>query len=322
MSAFHSFSWNSTITAETGVTTIFDFAVADSSTRPTPPVAFVEKLFLRHPSKFRACLQISELANFTFIPCLADGDLNGTISHDCGPGSLLIDYAMRYCTSNNYREDDNGTFATPGVVNQDIVKRFLSSHDYLWNPPPLSIAREMFGDHDGQRLIDECLFTNLPEAGTLATITRITAQNIVNQYRRLLSHYFPPNQKVDELFICGTSAQNLNIIDFIEAELPETVVTKPLDDIGIPGETSEAVCYAHLALETALSQATRDTASTSPLPIDANNARIRGTILRGQSWNDLSARILDFSEGKQLHVTNNIQFAGNLETAIDGLGLL
>jgi len=143
MSAFHSFSWNSTITAETGVTTIFDFAVADSSTRPTPPVAFVEKLFLRHPSKFRACLQISELANFTFIPCLADGDLNGTISHDCGPGSLLIDYAMRYCTSNNYREDDNGTFATPGVVNQDIVKRFLSSHDYLWNPPPLSIAREI-----------------------------------------------------------------------------------------------------------------------------------------------------------------------------------
>lgn len=321
-SAFHPFGWNATITAETGVTAIFDFAVIENfaSKLLTSPIAFIEKLFLRHPSKFRACLNIGELANFTFIPSLVDNNSHGTISQGCGPGSLLIDYAMRYCTSNNSREDDNGTYATPGVVDQDIVKRFLCSHDYLRTPPPLSIAREMFGDHDAQRLIDECLFSNLREADTIATITRITAQNMVIQYRRLLAHYFPSNQQVDELFICGASAQNSNIIDFLEAELPDTVITKPLDDIGIPGETHEAVCYAHLALESALAQATRPLTSTSPPSADTSRARLRGTILRGKTWTDLSGRILRFSEGKQLHVTNDVRCVGNLESAIDRLG--
>ncbi|KAF2851094.1 hypothetical protein T440DRAFT_68111 [Plenodomus tracheiphilus IPT5] len=322
----HPFGWNATITAETGVTTIFDLAVLEHSASRllASPSAFVDRLFLRHPSKFRACLNIGEIANLSFIPPLIENNSHSTITRDCGPGSLLIDYAMSYCTSNDHCEDNNGTYAARGTVNQDIVNRFLRSHDYLRALPPLSIAREMFGDHDGQRLLDECIYASMKEVDIIATVTRITAQNIVTQYRRLLAHYFPSGQQVDELFICGASAQNSNIIDYLEAELPESIITKPLDDIGIPGEANEAVCYAHLALETALAQATRPDASSSSsssAPTGTSDARIRGTILRGEKWEDLSARVLRFSEGKQLHLTQDVRCAGNLETSIKGLGL-
>ncbi|KAI8939426.1 hypothetical protein NX059_003206 [Plenodomus lindquistii] len=324
-SAMHPFGWNAIIKAETGISAVFEFGVMESpeSSLLASPVAFVDRLLLRHPSKFRACLNIDELASFNFIPPLTDSDSNGIISRYCGPGSLLIDYAMAYCTSNEQSEDNNGSYATQGAVNQEIVNRFLGSRDYMRALPPLSIAREMFGDHDGQRLLDECVFMNMSEVDTIATITRITAQNIFAQYRRLLGHYFPSGRQVDELFISGAGAQNLSIIEFLENMLPETVITKPLDDIGVPGEANAPVCYAHLALEVTLAQATRSVGlSSSPsASAMADDACIRGTILRGDNWEDLSARILRFSAGQQLHLTKDVRCTGNLESAIQGLGL-
>lgn len=179
----------------------------------------------------------------------------------------------------------------------------------------------MFGDHDAQRLIDECLFQDLSEADTIATITRITAANILQSYQRLLAHYFPSGQNVDEIFVCGPSARNLNIIDYLESKLPESVITKPLDDIGLPGDTNQAVCYAHLALEAALGQATLPTPPATAPSKQADDAFVRGKILRGTRWDDVAARILHFSGGKQLSVTKDVRWAGNLETAIKGLGL-
>ncbi|KAI4943669.1 hypothetical protein J4E86_009632 [Alternaria arbusti] len=89
----------------------------------------------------------------------------------------------------------------------------------------------------------------LSEADTIATVTRITAENILKQYRRLLALRFPAGQDVDELFISGPSARNANIIDYLEAELPERVITKPFDDIGIPGDANEAFYGIIAALE-------------------------------------------------------------------------
>lgn len=319
----HPLGWNAVIAAETGLTVVFDFVVVESGVRRPhiSSVAFVNRLFLRHPSKFRVCLNIEEVTNLSFIPNSSHGDAPTTISRDCGPGSLLIDYAMRYCTSNDHSEDHDGKFAMQGKVNQSVVDRFLGAHDYLRAAPPLNIAREMFGDHEAQRLIDECIFLNMSDVDTVATITRITAQNILKQYHRLLQLYFPPGQKVDELFICGPSARNSNIIDYLEAELPESVITKPLDDIGVQGDANEAVCYAHLALEAVLGQATRTSAPSTPTSTRADENSVRGRIVRGINWDETLFRVLQFSQGEQIHVTEDIRVAGSLESAIEGLDL-
>jgi 1,6-anhydro-N-acetylmuramate kinase len=114
----------------------------------------------------------------------------------------------------------------------------------------------MFGDHEAQQLIDECLCSNMSEIDTLATVIRITAQNILKQYRRLLQLFPSLTSKSTSSFIGGRSARNSNIIDYLESELPESVITKPLSDIGIPGDAHETVCYAHLGLEAVLNQVT------------------------------------------------------------------
>jgi 1,6-anhydro-N-acetylmuramate kinase len=316
--SFHPLGWNARIAVETGISTVFDFIVMEGGLAKlqTSPVAFVDRLLLSHASKFRACLNIGELTSLSFVLPLTDEDgPKTTMSYDCGPGSLLIDYAMRYCSANIRGQDNNGKFAASGEVNQAIVTRFLLGNNYSRTSPSLRIAREMFGNHEGQRLIDECIYTNLSEPDIAATVTRITAENILTQYQRILNFAFPSGQKIDELFISGPCARNENLIDYLEAELPESVVTKPMDDIGIPGDANEAVCYAHLALETVLERTTRSSSSPGALESDG----VRGSIVWGKNWSHVSDRIHRFSNGKSLHLTKNVRVAGSLEPEFRGL---
>lgn len=320
----HPLHWNSSVAAETGISTVFDYTIIErAAIRPhIHPTTYVDRVFLRHPTKFRVCLSIDEIANLSFIPPHADDGARATISRDCGPGSLFIDYAMRYCTSNHQSEDNDGNAGAMGKINQSIIDQFLDSRDYLRQMPSMSIANEMFGDHEAQQLIDECLHNNMSEADTIATITRATAQNILNQYNRLLALFFPPGQQVDEIFICGPSARNTNIIDYLESELPESVITKPLHDIGIPGDAHEAVCYAHLALEAVLSQATQ--AAESPLaPSSAypNADAVRARVAPGRRWSELLSQVLDFSGGRQIHVATDVRIVGSLEAAVQGMDI-
>ena len=320
----HPLHWNSMVAAETGISTVFDFTIIERAVvRPhIHPTSYVDRIFLRHPTKFRVCLNIDELANLSFIPAYSDDGARATISRDCGPGSLLIDYAMRYCTSNDQSEDHDGKLGSFGKVNQGIVDRFLDARDYLRQLPPMSIATEMFGDHEAQQLIDECLYSSMSVADTIATVTRVTAQNILRQYQRLLQLFFPPGQKVDELFICGPSTRNSNIIDYLEAELPESVITRPLHDIGIPGDAHEAVCYAHLALEAVLSQATQ--AADTPLaPSSAypNADAVKARVVSGRRWNELLSNVLEFSGGQRIHVATDVRITGSLEAAVQGMDI-
>ena len=320
----HPLHWNSVVAAETRISTIFDFTIIERAVvRPRAhPTTYIDRVFLRHPSKFRVSLNIDEIANLSFIPAYGDYDARVTISRNVGPGSLLIDYAMRYCTSNNQSEDHDGKVGSRGIVNQDIVDRFLDAHDYLRFPPSQHIATEMFGDHEAQQLIDECLYSNMSEIDTLATVTRITAQNILKQYRRLLQLFFQPDQQVDELFIGGHSARNSNIIDYLESELPESVITKTLSDIGILGDAHEAVCYTHLGLEAVLNQVTQAAdASLAPTSAYPNANAVRAKVVPGRRWDDLISNVLEFEGGQQVHVATDVRNEGSLEGAVQGMGV-
>lgn len=313
--------FNAIIQSRTGITTIFGFALLERGVvQPQiSPVAYIDSFFVRHDSKLRVCLNIDELANINFVSA-DQSKLNSstsTMSRSCGPGTLFIDYAMRYCTSNDTTSDSEGRYAAHGKINHSIVDRFLASYDYLRSSPTLNIAREMFGDHEAQRLIDECLYANMCEADTVATITRVTAQNILVQYRRLLEMFFPGGAQVDELIICGPGAKNANIVDYLEAELPESVITRPLEDVGIPGDANEAVCYAHLALEAVLGQATQSLGEGRQVPDEA----IRARIMCGERWDDLLRRVRTFSGDKPLRITKSVKVAGSITSAVRRLDL-
>jgi 1,6-anhydro-N-acetylmuramate kinase len=320
----HTPSWNTIVAAETGISTVYDFTIIERGVaRPhVHPVTYVDRIFLRHPSKFRVCLNIDEIASLSFIPMHGDDSAHASMSRNVGPGSLLINYAMRYCTSNDQYEDYDGKVGSLGTVDQDIVDRFLASHDYLLSPPSRSIATDMFGDHEAQQLIDDCLYHNLSDVDALATVTRITAQNILNQYRRLLQMFFPPDQKVDELFICGLSARNSNIIDYLECELPESVITKPLHDIGIPSDAHEAMCYAHLALEAVLTRTTEAIeAPSASSSLHSNAGAVRAKFVPGRGWGELISTLVEFSGGQRIPIATDVRIAGSLEAAVQGMGI-
>lgn len=326
---FASPTWEEVVATETSITTCFSFSTQDCrvANPNIPPVPFVNMLLLRHPTKFRVCMHIGELTNITFIPASINDAFHPVISLDCGPGSLLINYAVRYLTSNQVDEDYDGSLGSQGQVHQDIVKRFLRTHDYSRRAPQVCIAREMFGDHDAQQLIDDCTLLNLSDTDTIATATRITAYNILDHYTRMSQHYFASAPPVDELFICGPSARNPNIVDYLEANLPEHIITKPLDDIGIPGDAIESVCYAHLGLETVLGHVTYAAASrneqTRPkvAPLQPAHDIIRGKIVPGARWKELQEHIHGFWGGKPVYVSQDVRVARGVAapiTALDG----
>jgi 1,6-anhydro-N-acetylmuramate kinase len=143
-------------------------------------------------------------------------------------------------------------------------------------------------------------------ADTVATITRITVENKIRQYRRSLEFSFPHTHEVHELFICGPSARNPNIIDYLTTELPNPVTKRLLDDIGIPADANDAFCYAHLALEAVLGRLTfhADIAETTAEEV------VRGEIVPGRIWGQLQHRVLQFSKGSPLYVSRDIVVAG------------
>lgn len=300
-----SLGWSTMIASETGITIVSDFDDRSGKLdgREVRLLGLTNGQLFRHPTKLRVCLDIDDFATITFIPPESIIGEGTTISRRCGPGNMLINYAMRYSTSNQVETDGDGLCAARGNINYSVVYRFLHAHDYIENDPPVNMLTEMFGNHEAQGLIDECLFLGMTTDDTIATITHITAQNLVRQYRRLLAAHFAADAQVTDLFICGAGAKNRNIVDCIEAELPGAVVTRSLEDIGINGEAKNAVTYAQLGLSTVLGQASRSFAVDSW-------SQVRGKIMCGKKWEDISQHILRFADGKVLPPLSRVVVEG------------
>lgn len=290
-------SWTTVIATETSNTAVANYPrLGRLNFSPSPPPApSIENLLLQHPTKLRVCMIINEFLKISIIPPFESTVFNALPSTNCGPGTLFIDYAMRYATSNQMEQDRDGNFGAQGHVNNGVVDRFLAKHDYSHRAPPVSIAIEMFGHHEAQEIIDECLFLGMLDADTVATITRITAENVVRQYRRILSGHFSPGHKVDDIFICGPGARNTGILDYLEAVLPEEAITRPMDDVGIPGDAMDAVCCAHSGLETVLkcASATHEGSSADHL------SSPEGIIAKGARWAGMEDSITRFCNGRR-----------------------
>jgi 1,6-anhydro-N-acetylmuramate kinase len=204
--------WTAVIEAEIGITTVSDFSMfVNGLILRSSPIAFVDTLLLRHADKFRVCLDISELVNISLIPPYTQLGARSAALHECGPGSLFIDYAMRYCTSNDQENDHDGKYAADGIVNTEIVDRFLRHHDYSHSSPPVTMAREMFGDHEAQRLIVRLLrygVNKLLLCRLMISISCINTRSLLVTLRLFV--YFTNKVRVCFIHSCQTSSPNPN----------------------------------------------------------------------------------------------------------------
>ncbi|PVH92132.1 UPF0075 domain protein [Periconia macrospinosa] len=293
-------SWIAVLGRETEVTAVTNLIVTQrpSSQSRSTAEASISTLLLQHTTKFRVCLTINDLVNITLIPPLnvsTPSTIPKLLNQYCGPGTMFTDYAMRYVSCNEVQTDHDGNYGARGTANYSVVDHFLSNHDYSVHVPSMKIAFEMFGQHEVQSLIDECIFLDMSARDIVATTTYITAKNMVTNYHRLLNTFFP-NQKVDELFICGLGANNMNVVDHIKTALPD-ITTKSLDDIGIPGNAKASLRCAQLGLETLLEHA------IDCVPVqtkEQQQQRLSGFMSKGKRWEETKKQILKFCGGNKI----------------------
>ena len=224
-----------------------DFRPADLAARGqgAPLVPMLDWCLFRSATVSRVLQNIGGIVNLTVIP--AGASVDQLVAFDTGPGNMVIDQAM--ATLFGRRFDRDGVVARRGRVLADVVARTLRER-YFSALPPKSCGREEFGAIFTERFISACRRAGGNNADCVATATALTAESILDAYRRFVAPRLEgaaPKARV-EFCVAGGGAKNRTLMEMLHAGLsPIHVKLRLSDELGVPSQAKESVAFALLA---------------------------------------------------------------------------
>ncbi|MGN6564176.1 MAG: anhydro-N-acetylmuramic acid kinase [Thermomicrobiales bacterium] len=260
------------IAARTGITTVYDFRVADLARggEGAPLVPYVDYLLLGDAETL-AVQNIGGIGNVTVIQ--RGQGAAGVFAFDTGPGNMLIDALAVRVSGGQLQYDVDGALAARGTPARALLDDALED-PYFARRPPKSTGREEFGTTYAAEFHAKATSLGLSDADILATATALTARSIADAYRRFVLPVTP----LDAVLLCGGGARNPTLRRLLTEELAPVPVGT-VDERDLPSDAKEAIAFAVLAYETAHGRP-----GTLPATTGASEAAVLGAIAPGRNF--------------------------------------
>lgn len=221
------------IAAETGITTVADFRRRDIAFggQGAPLVPAFHQAIFTSTHQDRIILNIGGIANITSLPSQESLPLLG---FDTGPGNTLLDaWAEKHL---HKPRDDEGTFASEGRINTELLNQLLSDPFFKLSPPK-STGREYFN----LSWLEKQLTPAISPADVQATLVDLTAHSIVNA----IQSYF----STGEILVCGGGVHNHFLMQRLR-KIADNYTVHSTEKYGIHPDWVEAIAFAWLAKQT------------------------------------------------------------------------
>ena len=239
---------SSVIAERLRTTVISDFRTADLAVggQGAPLVPILDYIMFRSQKISRVLQNLGGIANMTSIP--AGASSREVIAFDTGPANVIIDSAMSKLFNKSY--DRSGATARKGNAIRTVLDK-LHAEPYFSAPPPKTCGREEFAGAYVERFIALCLKAGASDADIIATATALTAETILDAYRRFvwphLGQYAPMARAV-EYIVAGGGAKNATLMHLLRAGLePLGVKVRTMDELGVPAQAKEGMAFALMA---------------------------------------------------------------------------
>lgn len=224
----------------TGIPTVGNFRPADMAVggQGAPLVPYFDWLAFRSPSRNRLLLNIGGIANLTALP--AGCTVKEVRAFDTGPGNMVVDALMKRFLGKAF--DKNGAVAGSGEVVEQLLI-WMMGHPFLQKHPPKSTGREDFGDAFLREVSRRA--RRRPPEDIITTSSLFTCLAILSSYERSIRK----GMNADELIVSGGGARNQWFMSTLR-QLFHPINVLRSDDLGVPSQAKEAICFAILANET------------------------------------------------------------------------
>lgn len=262
------------IAERTGCTVVADFRPRDIAAggQAAPLVPYLDAALFGGEGRYRASQNIGGMGNVTYLA--PDSEV---VAFDTGPGNVLIDEAVRLLTNGAAWFDRDGQMAAAGVVDGELVGRWLG-HPFFGERPPKSTGREAWGAREAAVYVAEAQARGLGPADIVATVTALTAASIARAYRDFLG-------RVDEVIVGGGGARNPTLLRMLREAVPDTLV-QPIDAWGLDADAKEAVAFALLGYATL-----HGWPNNVPSATGARHPVVLGSITPGANYHALLDRL-------------------------------